>query len=291
MPIQKVDTPVIVERVLREIWKQKTTTGGEVQGHLDRIFDFAIHKKYYHGENPASWKVLKHVLPSRGELHTTKHHNSLPYKDVGRFLQDLRAERDTRVGRNGGHTTAALALEFIVLSGVRAGEVTNVQWKDIDLKCMIWNVPPEKKKNKKIMRPVPITKPMLNVLEEAQVRRTDDSPEALVFQSQKAHASKMVVGTLRAIADRIGWDRLKLTTHGFRSTLRDWCRANRFPVEWWEIQVDHRLGDKTSQSYGHDPLIEERRGMMELWGEYCSKPAPEPKAGTVLKLSDKRRSA
>jgi hypothetical protein len=30
---------------------------------------------------------------------------------------------------------------------------------------------------------------------------------------------------------------------------------------------------------------------MELWGEYCSKPAPEPKAGEVFNLADKRRPA
>jgi len=60
---------------------------------------------------------------------------------------------------------------------------------------------------------------------------------------------------------------------------------------WWEIQVDHKLGDKTSQSYGPDQLTEKRRGMMELWGEYCSGPAPEPKTGKVVNLTSKRRSA
>jgi hypothetical protein len=97
--------------------------------------------------------------------------------------------------------------------------------------------------------------------------------------------------TLGEVIRRIGWGKVT-TPHGLRSTLRDFCRANRFPAEWWEIQVDHRLGDKTSQSYGPNPLTEERRGMMELWGKHCSKPAPELKAtGKLLKLSDKRRSA
>src|SRR5262249_27225781 len=84
---------------------------------------------------------------------------------------------------------------------------------------------------------------------------------------------------------------IKITGHGFRSTLRDWCRANRFPGEWWDIQVDHKLGNKTSQAYGHDKLVEERRGMMELWGEYLSHPAPELKTDGVVNLAEKRRSA
>jgi hypothetical protein len=37
--------------------------------------------------------------------------------------------------------------------------------------------------------------------------------------------------------------------------------------------------------------LERRRVMMELYDEYSSKPVPEPKAGKVFKLSDKRRSA
>lgn len=82
-----------------------------------------------------------------------------------------------------------------------------------------------------------------------------------------------------------------ITVHGFRSTLKDWCRANRFPMDWYEIQVDHVLGNKVGQAYGHDPLIKERRGMMERWGEYCSKPAPEPKAADVVNIADKRRPA
>ena len=55
-------------------------------------------------------------------------------------------------------------------------------------------------------------------------------------------------------------------------------------------QADHETGNKTDQSYGHDDLLEQRRGMMELWGKYCSKPSPATGSG-VVQLSDKRRSA
>jgi integrase len=83
-----------------------------------------------------------------------------------------------------------------------------------------------------------------------------------------------------------------VTAHGFRSTIRDWMRAETsFDDILWHIQVDHVLGDRTSQAYGHNKLLDQRRSMMELWGEYCAKPAPEPKAGKVFKLSNKRRPA
>lgn len=52
--------------------------------------------------------------------------------------------------------------------------------------------------------------------------------------------------------------------HGFRTSLKDWWKTNGFPMDWWEIQVDHR-GDTLDQSYGEDDLLEQRRGKMELW--------------------------
>jgi hypothetical protein len=65
-----------------------------------------------------------------------------------------------------------------------------------------------------------------------------------------------------------------------------------FREELWLIQADHALGrNKSDRSYGHDKLVEERRVMMEEYGEFCTKPAPEPKADRVVKLSAKRRSA
>jgi hypothetical protein len=81
----------------------------------------------------------------------------------------------------------------------------------------------------------------------------------------------------------------KITVH----TLRDFCRANGYPNEWYEIQVDHKLGNATSQSYGHDPLLEQRRKMMEHWGEYCTRPTPAAGANVtpINEARKKRRRA
>ena len=75
--------------------------------------------------------------------------------------------------------------------------------------------------------------------------------------------------------------------------LVDWARANRFPAHLIDLQLDHVLGNKVSQAYGHDKLIEERRAMMRQWGNYCSRPAPVPATGTdnVLSLAKRRKKA
>jgi integrase len=296
MPIQKVDRKTILQKCeLADLWTGQHPTALGLRNHLDRMFSFAIASKYYHGENPAAWEGLQHVLPSSADVHRVKHHAALPCQDIGRFMQKLRAYEDPRGAGRGGRTTVSLAVEFVVLTGVRLNEVRLAQWKEIDIEHMVWNVPPEHLKTGHLhgkMRPIPITKPMLAVLEEAQKRRRDQSPDAVLFPAQWSKDGLLHRENFSTfIRKQLGWE-IHVTIHGFRSTLRDWCRANKFPGEWWDIQVDHVLGDKTSQSYGHNPLLEERRRMMEQWGEYCSKPAPEPQTGdVVVNLADKRRPA
>jgi integrase len=225
-------------------------------------------------------------------VHRTKHHDSLPYQDVGRFMEKVRAYRDIRFNAN-CRTTVSLAVEFIILSGVRLSEARLAKWKEIDFRHRAWNVPPEHLKMGHIhgkSRTIPITEPMLAILEEMQQRRVDRSPDAFVFRALWGRNGELNRSNVSSfISNQLGWE-THLTIHGFRSTLRDWCRAHKYPAEWWDIQVDHSLGDKTSQSYGHDKLIEERRGMMEKWGEYCSNPAPAPTAADVINIADKRRA-
>jgi integrase/transcriptional regulator with XRE-family HTH domain len=302
MPIQKVDRDIILDVCgLRTLWTLKHPTALSLQSHLERIFNLAIANKYYVGENPAMWKKgLDQILPAKGDVHIVKHCASLPYKEVGRFVQALRTCKYRGLWEKHGRPINTYLLEFVVLTGVRVSEALLAQWKEFDLEQMLWHVPPEHKKTKKKERPpIPITKPMLAVLGEMQKVRINPAPDGIVFPSFDAPGSRRlcdrpltISSALNVVRHLLKWN-TKITNHGFRSTLKDWWRANRFPMDWYEIQVDHVLGNKSKQAYGHDPMTEERRGLMELWGEYCSRIAPEPQGGHVVKLAEqrKRRSA
>jgi integrase len=294
MPIQKVDRNTLLNKTgLAELWIQKNTTAKLVHMHLNGMFKLAIARGYYREENPAAWAQLRYVLPAPADVHKTEHNESLPYKDVGRFLERVRAYRDRRFAIENHRPTISFWLEFVVLTGVRVSEVRLAQWKEFDLEQNIWSVPPGHRKTGHLngkVRPIPITKPMRAVLEEMQKRRTNSSPDALAFPGPNSRTPAGQTRMATFLSRDFRWE-TKITAHGFRSTLRDWCRAWRFPDVLWSIQVDHVLGDRTSQAYGHDPLIEERRDMMEKWGEYCSRPAPEPQNGdVVVNLADKRRA-
>ena len=96
-------------------------------------------------------------------------------------------------------------------------------------------------------------------------------PNALVFPSPRGGEYE-ISSCSQFIRQSLRWE-AKTTVHGFRSTFVDWARANRFPAHLIDLQLDHVLGNKVGQAYGHDKLIEERRAMMRQWGDYCSRPA------------------
>jgi integrase len=305
------------ERLLRdaELWVKKHPTAKMLQGQLIGLCGFAIDQGYIPtGYNPALWEHLKRSLPKPNRVHRTKHHEGVPYKKIGQFMKELRAYRHRGpLQRYQGRPPITLCLDLIALTAGRPGEARLAQWKEFDRDNMIWTVPPEHLKMGHIhgqTKRVPITKGMLAVLKHAEqiaypkdssefhdghkrgpifpkARHAPDcSPEALVFpdSTNNAFAEAMLARHMRGQMPK--WRPAK--PHGFRTSLKDWWKANGFPIEWWEVQVDHR-GDKLKRSYGDDDVLEERRGKMELWGEYCSKPRPEPKAGEIVNLSSKRR--
>jgi integrase len=314
MPIQKVDTNTILKTLgLEALWTEQHPTAERLLSRLRLLFKFAKAKGYYRGDktsptgNPAEWKNhLENVLPASKDIHDVKHHPSLPYKDIGRFMALLRNWED-KSARRQGHTAQSLLIEFIILSGVRLSEARLAKWGEFDFDTMIWNVPWQHRKargqinkgNGSGVHPVPITPPMLAVLQEMRRRPIDQSPDALVFPSP--HGGEHNEGsTSNFIHFTLRWQELvrqpdgsmkRITLHGFRSTLKDWSRANKYPDYQIELQLDHVLGNTVGQSYGHDKLVEERRAMMRMWGDYCAQPAPEPATGTdnVSQINEARK--
>lgn len=61
-----------------------------------------------------------------------------------------------------------------------------------------------------------------------------------------------------------------LTTHGFRSSFRDWVgEATNFPREVAELSLAHRVGNSAERAYRRGDALEKRRALMESWADYC----------------------
>ena len=238
--------------VLSPIWTTKNETAARVRGRIEKILDAAKAKDLRTGENPARWRGHLDQLLSRRKKLTRGHHTALPFKDVPAFVAKLRE-------RSG---ISAKALEFTILTAARVGEVLECPWSEIDLKAKVWTVPASRMKAEREHR-VPLSPRALEILAEmAPLRRGD-----LVFPSFRADKPLSDMA-LSALYKRMG---VKATTHGFRSSFRDWAgETTTFPREVAEVALSHAIGDETERAYRRADALEKRRPLMEAWAEFVT---------------------
>ena len=110
-----------VFRVLAPIWHTKPTTAKLVRQRISAVFAVAV-AKGHRTDNPAD--TVKAMLAKHQSVET-KGHRSLPYGDVAGALAKVRESK--------AHRSTVLALEFLVLTAARAGEVRFATWNEIDI--------------------------------------------------------------------------------------------------------------------------------------------------------------
>jgi integrase len=75
--------------------------------------------------------------------------------------------------------------------------------------------------------------------------------------------------TLTALLDRMGI-RGQVTTHGFRSTFRDWAsETTHYPNEMLEMAIAHVIDRKAEAAYRRGDLLAKRHKLMSAWEAFC----------------------
>jgi integrase len=251
-PVEEIDTAAVLS-VLQPIWKTKPETASRLRGRLETVIDAARAKGHVpaNNANPARWRGhLDKLLPKRSTL-SRGHHAALPYIEMPAFIADLRARA----------ATAALALEFCILTASRSGEDYGARWNEVDLANKLWTVPAARMKAGREHR-IPLSGRALSILRHLHEARTDE----FVFPGQKAN------NPLSNMAMEMMLRRMKMrvTVHGFRSAFRDWAgNETIFARELAEAALAHMIGDKSEQAYRRGDALEKRRALMDAWSQFC----------------------
>ena len=91
---------------------------------------------------------------------------------------------------------------------------------------------------------------------------------------------------MMALLRRMG--RGEITTHGFRSTFRDWAsERTNFPPQVCEMALAHAIEDATEAAYRRGDLFEKRRRLMDAWTSYVN----APEAGKVTPIRKAKDAA
>jgi integrase len=267
VPVREVTVQHILE-VLSPVWTKKTETATRLRGRIEEVLDYARAQGWRDGENPARWRGhLDQLLPKPSRVRTVRHHPALDWRQLPEFVAELRAMDGM----------AARALEFLILTAARSGEVRGARWREFDLDRKVWTIPAERTKSFREHK-VPLGPRACELL--LRQSRGDDG---LVFPGAKGVMSDM---TLSAVLRRMNKRHLDagktpwadaegewITVHGFRSTFRTWVQEKtEFSSELAEAALGHVVGDRTERAYRRGDALERRRELMEEWERFaCQK--------------------
>lgn len=171
-------------RALSPIWKSKTETATRMRGQLE------------------------HILANPDRVAPVQHHAAIPFGQLPAGFQLIAAIKGQ----------SARALQFLILTAARSGEVRGIRWSEVDMKARLWIAPAERKKVSKEHR-VPLSRQAMHIL-STQPRRqnadgTTDDEDYVFAANRLGPLSDMAFTTLMR---RHAFDAVP---HGFRSTFRD----------------------------------------------------------------------
>lgn len=253
LAVQAVDTGGVL-RVLEPIWTEKPETARRLRGRIEKVLDWSTAREYRTGDNPARWRGhLDKLLPKLKKKNRVRHHPALPFDDIGEFVAALRALDGV----------APRALEFLILTAGRTGEVLGAQRDEFDLAKGVWTVPAGRMKGEREHRV------LLSARAVAIVRDLLKNHDGeYVFTGQRKGKPLSNMALLQVLQERMG--REDLTVHGFRSTFRDWAaERTNFAREVCEMALAHIVSDETEAAYRRGDLLEKRRALMDEWAKFC----------------------
>jgi integrase len=159
MPVQLIETPHILDGVLKPIWHRIPTTASEIRAKIESVLAWATVHRFREGDNPAAWDLIKQVLPAPKDVRPVKNFSALPYQQVPQYVAELRQTT----------TISARCVELLVFTVVRSDAAAKAKWSEIDFEARIWTIPGERMKRKqrdkaKSFR-VPLSKDAIALLE------------------------------------------------------------------------------------------------------------------------------
>lgn len=265
VPVDQIKMEQVLA-VLEPIWTTKTETATRLRQRIETVMDWAKARKLYGGDNPASLKGgLGQLLPKARKIAKVKHQPALPYKQIHAFVHALREKKGV----------SPKALEFLILTATRSGEVLGAKWDEIDLEAKVWTIPEERMKAGREHR-IPLSGRAMTIINEMLLGRQCD----YVFPApmgKKGMSNGALLAVMKGMPSFAAY-----VPHGFRSTFRDWAaETTNYANETLELALAHTIKDKAEAAYRRQDQLEKRTTLMEQWGSYVDSP---PKSGSVVQL-------
>ena len=244
-PVDAIDAGAVLT-VISPIWNAKRETARRVLQRIGAVLRWAVAGGY---RDATPIEAVRAALPRNG--HKARHHRALPHAEVAGALATIRQSKAS--------TGTRLALEFLILTAARSGEVRGATWEEVDLEAAVWTVPEGRIKAGREHR-VPLSGAALAVLRAAHEL---SGGEGLVFPSPTGRV--LSDATMAKLLRDRGIDAVP---HGFRSSFRDWCGETGIAREVAEAALAHVVRDAAEAAYARSDLLDRRAEVAERWAAY-----------------------
>jgi integrase len=249
MPVENIQSADVL-RVLTPIWVTKPETARRVRQRIRVVLDWAVTAGYRSALSVNAADAVRAGLPKQPKHR--RHHPAVPWKSIPKFVRQVRQTPSAESVR--------FALEFLILTAARTGEVLGARWTEIDIANATWTVPAARMKGHRDHR-VPLSRPALQLLAECR-ERWPNGEFVLPGRDGTKPLSNMA---LLMLMRRLGHEEVP---HGLRSSFRDWAAENREDHDLAEAALAHALPDRTEAAYRRTDLFEARRGLMDEWSSF-----------------------
>lgn len=142
--------------VLTPIWQEIPDTARQVRNRICTVLDYSHAKGWRSREAPSGNGSLKAGRGLPRQVKQAENRKAMPYVAIQGFMIALRRKP----------TYTRLALDLLILTGVRSQEVRLATWDEFDLEQRLWTIPAEHMKRNRAQM-VPLSDAALAVLAKA----------------------------------------------------------------------------------------------------------------------------
>ena len=268
-PVTEIDRPTVLD-ALKPIWFDLPDAARRIRLRIRETLDYAVDLGLI--EVNAERVISKVALPPQPKV--KEHRKALLHSEVAGALECVR--------ESPAWDSTKLCFEWMVLTASRPQEALLAQWNEIDLNAHTWTVPASKMKARRGHRQ-PLSEQALDLLRRAgELYRTPDDPDEWPIQPPAdgyifPHPTERGPLSIAALEGRCKKCGLDCTPHGFRSSFRDWAEemsgASRNAIE---LSLAHAVGNQVERAYLRSDLLEQRRPLLQAWGDYAAPPVDSP---------------
>ncbi|WPD21620.1 MAG: tyrosine-type recombinase/integrase [Candidatus Electrothrix scaldis] len=244
--VDAITPPMVLEAVQRIEKRGALEIAHKVLQRIKAVFRYAVQtgKATY---NPAA--DMQNVLKTRKKTHMA----ALSREEMPEFMRKL-AQADIDI-------TTKAALRFTILTAARSGETRGATWDEINLDTALWRIPA---KRMKMDNPhnVPLSTQAVAIIE--QMGRFHGK-EGLVFPGRDG-VKPLSENTMLYALYRMGYHS-RATVHGFRAVFSTIANESGFDGDVIEKALAHEQRNKVRAAYHRSEYIEQRRELMQWWGD------------------------